>query len=309
MNALWPLFADEVARSVPRIAAALDALAIQSGNVSARIALQQETTKLRSAMRVLGEPGLDTLLQPLADASADPQMQRAALARLSALLQNEPPAQAGKPPAAPTSTRGGAVDASLEALFASEVEHQSIEITRQLLALEAAPEHLEPIRPLLRAVHSIKGAARAVGLPKVVALTHTLEDRLAQMAKGQSAVAGEFIDLALRGLDAIRLRARGENPAADATLAELRDALAETGTMVNSGVAPVAATAVSTGDDSNSDDDPVLRVRLKPDQPPDQPGEYRERGKPSPRQLCPAATKAAPATHRSPSPVRRNPAT
>ncbi len=260
MNALWPLFADEVARSVPRITAALDALAIRADNVSARLALQQETTKLRSAVRVLGEPGLDTLLQPLADDGADPLMQRAALARLSAMLQDDRPTPTAKPITA--STRGGAVDASLEALFATEVEHQSVEITRQLLALEAAPEHLEPIRPLLRAVHSIKGAARAVGLQMVVALTHTLEDRLATMAKGQAAVASDFIDLALRGLDAIRLRARGENAAADATLVELRDALAQTGS-VAAGLAPATTTRLGAGDGgaSSGEDDPVLRVR------------------------------------------------
>ena len=261
MNALWPLFADEVARSVPRIEAALDILDVRPQDVSARIALQQETTKLRSAMRVLGEPGLDTLLQPLADATAAPAMQRAALARLAALLKDEVPQAPARAATNAPSTRGDAMDASLESLFAAEVEHQSVEITRQLLALEAAPEHLEPVRPLLRAVHSIKGAARAVGMQNIVALTHTLEDRLATISRGQLPVASAFDDLALRSLDAIKLRARGENPVADNTLAELREALER----VDSSEPRVAVSSASAlpvdGASATSDDDPVLRVR------------------------------------------------
>lgn len=263
MRSLWPLFADEVSRSVPRIEAALDTLAIRAHDASARLSLQQETSKLRSAMRVLGEPGLDALLQPLSDANADPALQRAALARLAALAQGQSAVTAAPiaPIAAlPASTRGGALSANLDALFASEVEHQSVEITRQLLALEAAPDRLEPVRPLLRAVHSIKGAARAVGLQTIVELTHTLEDRLAAMAKGQAAVGSDFVDTALRALDAIRARARGADAAVDATLIELRQLLTQTATASADAQAMLSSLTDEAGI-SPAEDDPVLRVR------------------------------------------------
>ena len=45
MNPMWPLFADEVTRAVPRMTAALDALALNAQDSAARSALMQEVAK------------------------------------------------------------------------------------------------------------------------------------------------------------------------------------------------------------------------------------------------------------------------
>jgi two-component system sensor histidine kinase and response regulator WspE len=258
MNTLWPLFAEEVARSLPKIVAALDTLAIRAHDASARLALQNEVAKLRSAMRVLGEPGLDALLQPLTDPDASATLQRAAIERLAALMQHAPETAPAPASIAPT-TRAGSADTSLESLFSAEIDHQSVEITRQLLQLEAAPDRHEPIRPLMRAVHSIKGAARAVGLQSVVDLTHALEDGLAQLASSGASVSSEFVDLALRSLDAIRARSRNASSAVEATLTELRAALISQPPMA--AASPAQAGSGSSALAGAGEEDPVLRVR------------------------------------------------
>ncbi len=59
----------------------------------------------------------------------------------------------------------------------------------------------ERIEPLMRAAHSIKGAARIVGLTQAVSLAHAMEDLLAAAQKGHLALTGGQVDLLLKGND------------------------------------------------------------------------------------------------------------
>ena len=270
MNPMWPLFADEVARAVPRMTAALDALALNAQDSAARSALMQEVAKLRSAMAVLGEPGMESLLQPFQAANADPAAQRRALVELSALISaGGASSDLIKPFVALNATasmRSGISDASLDALFALEVEQQSLEISRLLLQLEACPDRREPIGPLLRAFHSIKGAARTVGINQIVELAHVLEDKFSQIANSNALLDSEFIELALRAVDAMKARAsttgNTQNIEHDAALAILNASLAGNVMPSHSTQTPsVSAPQSQSGTSIRVDEDPILRVR------------------------------------------------
>jgi two-component system, chemotaxis family, sensor histidine kinase and response regulator WspE len=291
MSVMWPLFMDELSHALPRIDAALDALDLDDADATARSRLAQEVAKLRSAMRVLEAPNLEVLLNPLRDAAANIAVRRSALGHLHSLVQMDSfaaasafvatslQAQASAPTvqpstpampivetAAPARRRNPAIEASLEALFATEVAERSEAITRQLLILEADPTQIEPIRPLLRALHSIKGAARAVGVDTMVAVAHALEDRLSARTKGLP-LDGEFIDLALRGNDAMRARADHSGAQTDALDATLNALMAELAGAAEAAPIPIAHSAAGTDDVLNDapehlhDEDPILRVR------------------------------------------------
>ena len=270
---MWPLFADEVTRTVPRIARVLDTLAANAHDAAARASLMQEVAKLRSAMGVLGEPGMEVLLRPFIDPSTGPEqanteLQRRALLDLTALVQDPNRARSASPgtsinDAKPTSgTRRGATEASLEALFALEVEQQSVEITRRLLQLEAYPDRREAIRPLLRAFHSIKGAARTVGVNEIVELTHLLEDKFTALAKSNTPVDSGFIELALHSVDAMKARAHDLGKTDAVALLSLNAKLAAGTDVLASGAAAMDSNAIAPAPLSAAlDEDPVLRVR------------------------------------------------
>ena len=65
---------------------------------------------------------------------------------------------------------------SMIELFRLEVENQSVVFTENLLALEQNPTDALPLGPLMRAAHSLKGAARMVNLDAAVSVAHELED-------------------------------------------------------------------------------------------------------------------------------------
>ena len=65
---------------------------------------------------------------------------------------------------------------SLLDLFRSEATTQTQVLADGLLALERDTGDLERIDGLMRAAHSIKGAAAIVDLPQVVTLSHQMEE-------------------------------------------------------------------------------------------------------------------------------------
>ena len=91
-------------------------------------------------------------------------------------------------------------DPMLLDLFKVELENHTRVLEKGLVEAEAdrAPERIEP---LMRAAHSIKGAARIVGLTLAVSLAHAMEDLLSAAQKGQLDLTGEQVDLLLKGND------------------------------------------------------------------------------------------------------------
>lgn len=90
---------------------------------------------------------------------------------------------------------------SMLELFRLEVRGQAQALTEGLLALERDPTAAEPLQASMRAAHSLKGAARIVGLDSGVGIAHAMEELLVD-AQGRSApLARARIDALLRGVD------------------------------------------------------------------------------------------------------------
>ncbi|RAS03542.1 hybrid sensor histidine kinase/response regulator [Cupriavidus alkaliphilus] len=91
-------------------------------------------------------------------------------------------------------------DASLLELFALEADAQAEILNAGLLALERNPGAPEQLEACMRAAHSLKGAARIVGLDGGVRLAHAMEDCLVA-AQGGMPLAAAHIDALLQGTD------------------------------------------------------------------------------------------------------------
>ena len=69
------------------------------------------------------------------------------------------------------------------------------------MALEGTAASPEVIEPLMRAAHSLKGAARIVGLDAAVRVAHAMEDCFVAAQKGKLVLQAGHIDILLRGVD------------------------------------------------------------------------------------------------------------
>jgi two-component system sensor histidine kinase and response regulator WspE len=90
---------------------------------------------------------------------------------------------------------------SMLELFRVEAENQTAILTTGLLELErssATPAHFET---LMRAAHSLKGAARIINLQSVVAVSHAIEDCFVAAQHGKLQLAQPHVDVLLRGVD------------------------------------------------------------------------------------------------------------
>ncbi len=91
-------------------------------------------------------------------------------------------------------------DLSMLDLFRMEAESHSQSLTAGLLELEKN-QSADKVEPLMRAAHSMKGAARIVGLMDAVDLAHAMEDLLVACQKGEVKLVTEQIDLLLASTD------------------------------------------------------------------------------------------------------------
>ena len=92
-------------------------------------------------------------------------------------------------------------DAFLLELFRDELGAHSAVLTDGLLALEREGSDRERIEPLMRAAHSIKGAARVVELLPAVHIAHAMEDVLVAAGAGRLGLGSGTVDILLGALD------------------------------------------------------------------------------------------------------------
>jgi len=92
-------------------------------------------------------------------------------------------------------------DASLLELFALEAQSQAEVLNAGLLALERNPAAADQLEACMRAAHSLKGAARIVGLDGGVRVAHVMEDCLVAAQRGELALRPVHIDTLLHGTD------------------------------------------------------------------------------------------------------------
>ncbi|MFJ7883764.1 hybrid sensor histidine kinase/response regulator [Pseudomonas sp. NPDC096917] len=92
-------------------------------------------------------------------------------------------------------------DASLLELFSLEAEAQTQVLSAGLLALERNPTQADQLEACMRAAHSLKGAARIVGVDAGVSVAHVMEDCLVSAQEGRLRLHPEHIDALLQGTD------------------------------------------------------------------------------------------------------------
>ena len=91
-------------------------------------------------------------------------------------------------------------DSSLLSLFQIEAKTQALKLTDGLIALESERSPLA-LEELMRAAHSLKGAARIVGHEGVAAIAHELEECFVAAQAGKLEISGSQIDVLLQGVD------------------------------------------------------------------------------------------------------------
>ena len=90
---------------------------------------------------------------------------------------------------------------SMSDLFRQEVAAQTALLTDALLALEHRPADKKQLEALMRAAHSIKGAARIMGLDLAVKVAHELEDSFVAAQQDKIAITASQTDHLLAGVD------------------------------------------------------------------------------------------------------------
>ena len=91
---------------------------------------------------------------------------------------------------------------SMMDLFREEVRANAATLNHGLVALEGAPDNPQKIEPLMRAAHSIKGAARIVNIESAVHLAHVMEDAFVAAQEGIR-IGPADVDVLLRGVDVL----------------------------------------------------------------------------------------------------------
>ena len=109
-------------------------------------------------------------------------------------------------------------DASLLELFSLEAEAQTLVLSAGLLALERDPTQADYLESCMRAAHSLKGAARIVGVDAGVRVAHVMEDYLVSAQEGRLYLRPEHIDALLQGTDLLMRIATPSNAPAPADI-------------------------------------------------------------------------------------------
>ncbi|NKJ46972.1 hybrid sensor histidine kinase/response regulator [Burkholderia sp. SG-MS1] len=92
---------------------------------------------------------------------------------------------------------------SLIDLFREEARTQARVLNDGLLVLDRAPHDAAALEACMRAAHSLKGAARIVGVQVGVELAHAMEDCFVAAQEGRALLDAAWIDQLLRGVDIV----------------------------------------------------------------------------------------------------------
>lgn len=93
------------------------------------------------------------------------------------------------------------VDSTMLELFKIEVETNTATLSQSLLDLEERPSDPNLLESLMRASHSIKGAARMVGIAPAVEVAHVMEDCFVAAQNGAITLETDHHDILLAGVD------------------------------------------------------------------------------------------------------------
>ena len=97
----------------------------------------------------------------------------------------------------------GEVPAEVLEFFIPEAEEHLQAVTECLLALEANANP-EEINRLFRSMHTVKGSAAQVGLHRLSAVAHRVEDLIGQLRDGALQPSPEIVDMCLEAVDVLK---------------------------------------------------------------------------------------------------------
>ncbi|WP_411380910.1 hybrid sensor histidine kinase/response regulator [Pseudomonas sp. MPB26] len=134
-------------------------------------------------------------------------------------------------------------DASLLELFSLEADAQTQVLSAGLLALERNPTQADQLEACMRAAHSLKGAARIVGVDAGVSVSHVMEDCLVSAQESRLRLQPEHIDALLQGTD---LLMRIATPGNDVGPADIQAYVALMERLLDPSQAPIKAPPTPT---------------------------------------------------------------
>lgn len=127
-------------------------------------------------------------------------------------------------------------DPAMLELFQAEMDTHIPVLNQGLLALEKGQAGDREIEAMMRAAHSIKGAARIVGIEPAVRVSHVMEDCFTAAKNKTIMLSSDAVDVLLQGVDALQ-RICSPQESSAITEASLQALLARIGLVKSSGSA------------------------------------------------------------------------
>jgi len=180
-------------------------------------------------------------------------------------------------------------------LFRVELENHTRTLETGLVTAER-DQTPEKIEPLMRAAHSIKGAARIVGLHTAVTLAHAMEDVLSAAQQGKRPLSSEAVDRLLKGNDLFASLSRLDI----ATLPTALEASAEEIQSLSGQLRVFLEAAPEKKPDTPVPSEPAMAVSAAVPSPSDGKAPFEETPAPevlSPEAVCVARSLTAPTTN------------
>lgn len=167
------------------------------------------------------------------------------------------------------------IDPIMLEMFNTEAEERLAALNEEILRLEEDPTDAARLEALMRAAHSLKGAARIIGLQPVVSLAHALEDFFVAAQKGERKIEQTQTDILLAAVDGLsrlckrtesdpqpylqRLAVLTDHPSAPTTATSVENTKSATEPKGDTLYAPVASATQTT---TSSTDVPEQIVRV-----------------------------------------------
>ena len=162
----------------------------------------------------------------------------------------------------PMSTTDGAgnLDPVMLELFGAEVDMHLPALSEGLLAMEKGRSGKQEIESMMRAAHSIKGAARIVGNDRAVRVAHLMEDCFTLAKEDRITLSSDAVDVLLQGVDALQ---RICSPQPDSNVGEdLIRPLLERIAAIRDGTMPPVPAAALTAPTRSADSTIVLPAQV-----------------------------------------------
>ncbi len=149
-----------------------------------------------------------------------------------------------------------ATDPAMMELFKQEAESHTKSLTSGLLAFEKSNNNTEVSEQLMRSAHSIKGAARMVGIDIVVSIAHVMEDCFVAAQNNDISLSASCIDVLLKGVDTISDIAEGKSKHSSKN--DITTLIANLEDIKSGKITVTKKTNAAESDDKSTNKDPML---------------------------------------------------